>query len=74
MDVSAQKHVPLLVVEDDPGDYGLLRTALRQAGLVPSGPSDTNVWARTLAQGIAAAKRSTVFQLAQQPPSWPLWF
>lgn len=71
MAASAQKHVPLLVVEDDPGDYGLLRAALRQAGLVPMGPSDTSVWARTLAEGIAAANLWTVFQIVLLDLSLP---
>lgn len=71
MDASAQKHIPLLVVEDDPGDYGLLRAALRQAGLIPIGQSDTSVWARTLAEGIAAAKLWTTFELVLLDLSLP---
>ncbi len=71
MTASVPKHVPLLVVEDDPGDYGLLRAALRQAGLVPMGQSDTSVWARTLAEGIAAAKLWTAFQLVLLDLSLP---
>lgn len=71
MNASVPKHVPLLVVEDDPGDYGLLRAALRQAGLVPIGQSDTNVWARTLAEGIAAARLWTAFQLVLLDLSLP---
>ena len=46
-----------LVVEDDPGDYGLVRAYLRQAGLAPGGDAETVVWAKTLAEGIAAALR-----------------
>jgi diguanylate cyclase (GGDEF)-like protein/PAS domain S-box-containing protein len=48
------QHDPLtfLVVEDDPGDFGLVKAYLRQAGL-GAGPEGL-VWAKTLAEGIAA--------------------
>ena len=48
--------VSILVVEDDAGDYGLLRATLRQAGLVAIGQTDTNVWAKTLAEAVAAVQ------------------
>ncbi|MEI8157698.1 MAG: response regulator [Burkholderiales bacterium] len=48
--------VQILVVEDDAGDYGLLRATLRQAGLVAIGQTDTNVWAKTLAEAVAAVQ------------------
>ena len=47
-----------LVVEDDPGDYGLVRAYLRQAGLAPGGDAEAVVWVKTLAAGIAAAGRA----------------
>jgi diguanylate cyclase (GGDEF)-like protein/PAS domain S-box-containing protein len=46
----------ILVVEDDPGDFGLLHVLLRQAGFAAIGASDASLWARTLAEGIAAAQ------------------
>ena len=48
--------VSILVVEDDPGDYGLLRATLRQAGLVAIGQTDANVWVKTLAEAVVAVK------------------
>ena len=55
-------HNPLsiLVIEDDPGDFGLVKDCLRQAGFSigfggnASGPA----WAQTLRAGITAAQQS----------------
>ena len=57
------KSLSILVIEDDPGDYGLIKAYLRQAGLGRGGPP--LIWARTLAEGIAAAgqKRPDVLLL-----------
>ena len=52
--------ISILVVEDDAGDYGLLRATLRQAGLVAIGQTDTNVWAKTLAEAVAVVKSAAV--------------
>ena len=49
-------NVSILVVEDDPGDYGLLRAALRESGFMPGTQADTTVWTRTLAEGIEKAQ------------------
>ena len=48
----------MLVIEDDPGDFGLLRAQARLAGFGPSADTDFVVWAQTLADGIAMARRS----------------
>jgi signal transduction histidine kinase len=44
----------ILVVEDDPGDFGLVRAHLRQAGFGNAGEPEP-LWAKTLAEGMAAA-------------------
>jgi signal transduction histidine kinase len=50
-----QDKLLILVVEDDPGDFGLVRVHLRQAGFGHTdGPEPQ--WAKTLAEGVAAAK------------------
>jgi signal transduction histidine kinase len=51
-----QDNVSILVVEDDPGDYGLVRVHLRQAGFGHTGGPEP-LWAKTLAEGMATAKR-----------------
>ena len=53
-----EESLSTLVVEDDPGDYGLVRAYLRQAGLAPGGDAEAVVWVKTLAAGIAAAGRA----------------
>jgi len=56
---SLQNTLSILVVEDDPGDFGLLRALLRQAGLGSAGAADAPdalPWAQTLAEGIAQAR------------------
>ena len=50
------EQIAILVVEDDPGDYGLLRATLRQAGLMSIGPTDATLWAKTLAEAQAAVQ------------------
>ena len=50
------KHaLSILVVEDDPGDFTLVKTYLQQAGLGSVGDADALVWVRSLAQGVDAA-------------------
>ena len=51
--------VSILLVEDEPGDYGLLRTTLRAAGLMAMSQTDATLWAKTLAEALAAVKRRT---------------
>ncbi len=55
-DVS-QQTVSILAVEDDAGDFGLIRAYARQAGL-GSGGKEPVAWAKTLAEGIASARSS----------------
>ena len=51
-----QQAISILVIEDDPGDFGLIRAYMRLAGLVPGGGKEPLTWAKTLAEGIAAAR------------------
>ncbi len=48
------QHLSILVVEDDPGDFGLLQAALRTVGL--AGKTNAIVWAKTLGEGLAVVK------------------
>ena len=48
--------VSIMVIEDDPGDFGLIRAHVRLSGLVHGGGKERMVWAKTLAEGIAAAR------------------
>ena len=50
-----RQKITILVIEDDPGDLGLIRTNVRLAGLRQVGGADPVVWASTLGDGIAAA-------------------
>ena len=50
--------VSILVIEDDSGDFGLIRAHVRLSGLVQGGDKEPVVWAKTLAEGIAAAQRN----------------
>jgi hypothetical protein len=52
------EHLVLLVIEDDPGDFGLVKTLLRQAGLSRRGDAEAVLWAKTLVEGIAIARRT----------------
>ncbi|MDD5175951.1 MAG: EAL domain-containing protein [Sterolibacterium sp.] len=46
----------ILVVEDDPGDFGLIRVQARLAKLESGG--DSIIWAQTLTEGVAATRRN----------------
>ena len=48
--------VSILVIEDDPGDFGLIRAHVRLSGLVRGGDKEPVTWAKTLAEGVAAAQ------------------
>ena len=56
MTESLNETLSILVIEDDPGDFGLVKAYLGLAGLIASGAVSGLVWAKTLAQGIAAAQ------------------
>ena len=49
--------VSILVIEDDAGDFGLLRVFIRQAGIIPVRNHDPVLWAQSMAEGIALAQR-----------------
>ena len=48
----------LLVIEDDPSDFGLLRVYIRQAGIVPVRSEDPVRWAKSLAEGITLTQHN----------------
>ena len=50
--------ISILVIEDDSGDFGLIRAHVRLSGLVQGGDKEPVVWAKTLAEGIVAAQRN----------------
>ena len=47
----------ILVIEDDPGDFELVHAYVRLAGLGRGSAADPVVWAKTLAEGIVAARQ-----------------
>jgi diguanylate cyclase (GGDEF)-like protein/PAS domain S-box-containing protein len=47
----------ILVVEDDPGDFALIKAYLLRAGLASRHDGETLVWAKNLAEAVAAARR-----------------
>jgi two-component system, sensor histidine kinase len=55
----SDEHVPLsfLVFEDEPGDFGLLKTLLRLAGLISAANPEALVCASSLAEGLALARQ-----------------
>lgn len=48
--------VSVLVIEDDPGDFGLIQVNMRLSGLVHGGDKEPVTWAKTLAEGITATQ------------------
>ena len=50
-----QDNLTVLVVEDEPGDFGLVRLCIHQAGCAPVHNEDPVLWAKTLAEGIEQA-------------------
>jgi diguanylate cyclase (GGDEF)-like protein/PAS domain S-box-containing protein len=52
----SQQAISILVVEDDPGDFGLIRAHVRLSRLGLSGGNEPLTWAKTLAEGIAAGR------------------
>lgn len=51
-----QQAISILVIEDDPGDFGLIRAHVRLSRLDLSGGKEPLTWAKTLAEGIAAGR------------------
>jgi len=51
-----QQTLSILAIEDDPGDFGLIRAHVRLSELGLSGGKEPVTWAKTLAEGIAAAR------------------
>jgi signal transduction histidine kinase len=49
--------VTILVIEDEPGDFGLIRALVRLSGLGRGGDEEPVIWAQTLADGLAKAGR-----------------
>jgi signal transduction histidine kinase len=58
MNEMPKENLSVLVIEDDPGDFGLVKTYLRQAGLTHVGDTESVLWAKTLAEGISATRRA----------------
>lgn len=58
MSETFEQALSILVVEDDPGDFGLVRAYLRLAGLASSVEKEPLVWAKTLAEGLSEAGRN----------------
>ncbi len=56
MNKTFSQSISILVIEDDPGDFGLIRAHVRLSGLVHGGDKEPVVWAKTLTEGIAAAQ------------------
>jgi len=56
-DISAPT-LTILVIEDDPGDFGLVKAYLRLAGLSTGGAAPALLWSKTLAQGLASAQQT----------------
>ena len=52
----SQQAISILVIEDDPGDFGLIRAHVRLSRLGLSGGKEPLTWAKTLAEGIAAGR------------------
>lgn len=48
--------VSILAIEDDPGDFGLIRAYVRLAELAIDSGKKNLIWAKTLAEGITMAK------------------
>ncbi len=48
----------ILVIEDDAGDFGLVKAYLREAGLRPVGDTSGLHWAQTLAEGLALSQQT----------------
>jgi diguanylate cyclase (GGDEF)-like protein/PAS domain S-box-containing protein len=56
MSTTYEQTVSVLVVEDDPGDFGLIRAHVHRAGLARGDDKGAVTWAKTLAEGVALAR------------------
>lgn len=56
--MTAAQPVSILVIEDDPGDFGLVKAHVRLSGIVHGNDKEQIVWAKTLVEGITAARRN----------------
>jgi len=56
MSETSRQAVSILAVEDDPGDFGLIKAYARLAKLDIGSNKEPVAWAKTLAEGIATAK------------------
>jgi signal transduction histidine kinase/DNA-binding response OmpR family regulator len=48
----------VLVIEDEPGDFGLIKRHLRSIGLAPDDKPQALVWAQSLTEGLTAVRQS----------------
>lgn len=55
-EISTQS-ISVLVIEDDPGDFGLIRAHLHMSCMAQCGSLGQIAWAKTLAEGIAMAQK-----------------
>jgi PAS domain S-box-containing protein len=53
--VAALHGLSILIIEDDPGDFGLVKAAFQHIGLGDGDNRPRLIWAQTLAAGLAAA-------------------
>jgi diguanylate cyclase (GGDEF)-like protein/PAS domain S-box-containing protein len=51
------KPLCVLAIEDDPGDFGLIRAHIRLSGLCAKDEKEPVIWAKTLASGVIAAQK-----------------
>jgi len=56
MSESTKQTPTILVVEDDPGDFNLVKVYLRKAELGQSDSAESVVWSKTLEEGITATR------------------
>lgn len=56
MSETSTQSISILVIEDDPGDFGLIRAHLRMSCIAHCGGLGELLWAKTLAEGIAMAQ------------------
>lgn len=60
MDIHFPRALTILVIEDEPGDFGLIRALVRLSNLGRGGDEEPAIWAKTLAEGLAEAGRKPI--------------